>query len=133
MTPNGCILQSVLLSKILQRAQGTNPIPGSACVQMPAQKKKYRNPPIEFPAPKPITATPITPQFLDIKQAALNDPARTVEASRYLGVSKKTLLKYCSQHLITFMRYPDGSFRFRKAALHLFTAKCTIDAERKVA
>jgi excisionase family DNA binding protein len=90
---------------------------------MPAQKKKYRNPLIEFPAPKPITTAAITPQFLDINQAALKDPARTVEAARYLGVSKKTLLKYCSQHLITFMRYPDGSFRFRKAALDLFMAK----------
>jgi excisionase family DNA binding protein len=41
---------------------------------MPAQKKKYRNSPIEFAAPKEIAAVAaitVTPQFLDVKQVAL--------------------------------------------------------------
>jgi hypothetical protein len=102
---------------------------------MPALKKKHHNPLIEFPSPKPSVTTAITPRFLDIKQATtfIKDPLRAVDAARYIGVSKKTLLKYCSQHLITFMRYPDGSFRFLKAALDLFIAKCTIQAGHKVA
>jgi excisionase family DNA binding protein len=84
MTPNGCILQSVLLSKILQRAQGTNPIQTSESVRMPAQKKKYRNPPIEFPGPKPRSTTAITPQFLDIKQVATYLSATVASARRWV-------------------------------------------------
>jgi hypothetical protein len=102
---------------------------------MPARKKQRHSPLIEFPSPKHSVTTAITPPIQDIKQvtAFIKDPLRAVDAARYIGVSKKTLLKYCGQHLITFMRYPDGSFRFRKVALDLFMAKCTIQASQKVA
>jgi len=56
----------------------------------------------------------------------MSDVLRAVAAAKYLGVSKKTLLKYCAQRHVVYMRYPDGSFRFRKAALDVFMAKCTI-------
>ena len=52
------------------------------------------------------------------------------DAALYIGVSKKTLLKYCRQHHITFMRYPGGEFRFRQSALDLFMARCTIQGKK---
>jgi len=54
---------------------------------------------------------------------------KTVDAAPYLNVSRKTLLKYCRQKRITFIRYPDGSLRFREAALNLFLAHHTIPAK----
>jgi excisionase family DNA binding protein len=54
----------------------------------------------------------------------------TKEAAQYIGVSKKTLLKYCRQHHVTFMRYPGGEFRFRQTALDVFMARCTIQGEK---
>ena len=54
----------------------------------------------------------------------------TKTAAQYIGVSKKTLLKYCRQHHIVFMRYPGGEFRFRQTALDLFMARCTIQGEK---
>jgi excisionase family DNA binding protein len=72
---------------------------------------------------KPTTT--ITPRIKDVLP--------TSEAAKYIGVSKKTLLKYCHQRHITFMRYPDGSFRFRKTALDLFMARCTIQGAKTAA
>jgi excisionase family DNA binding protein len=54
----------------------------------------------------------------------------TSEAAKYIGVSKKTLLKYCRQHHVVYMRYTGGEFRFRPTALDVFMARCTIQAER---
>ncbi len=59
----------------------------------------------------------------------IKDVLITSEAAKHIGVSKKTLLKYCHQHHVTFMRYPDGSFRFRRTALDQFMARCTIGAK----
>jgi len=54
---------------------------------------------------------------------------RTSEAAQYLNLSRKTLLRYCHLRQITFIRYPDGSLRFREAALNLFLAHHTIPAK----
>jgi excisionase family DNA binding protein len=54
----------------------------------------------------------------------------TIDAAKYIGVSKKTLLKYCHERHIAYMRYPGGEFRFRQSALDLFMAHCTIRGER---
>jgi excisionase family DNA binding protein len=51
----------------------------------------------------------------------------TKNAAAHIGVSKKTLLKYCRQRHITFMRYPGGEFRFRLVALDLFMGRCTVE------
>jgi excisionase family DNA binding protein len=50
----------------------------------------------------------------------------TREAAAYIGVSKKTLLKYCRDRHITYMRYPGGEFRFRQSALDVFMGRCTV-------
>jgi excisionase family DNA binding protein len=60
----------------------------------------------------------------------IKDVLPTSEAAKYISVSKKTLLKYCHQYYVTFMRYPDGSFRFRRTALDQFMARCTIQGEK---
>jgi excisionase family DNA binding protein len=57
-------------------------------------------------------------------------PAMTGAAARYIGVSRKTLLKYCAQGLVAYMRYPGGEFRFRQSTLDVFMVKCTIKAGR---
>jgi len=54
----------------------------------------------------------------------------TSEAAKYIGVSKKTLLKYCRKRHVVYMRYPGGEFRFRQSALDVFMARCTIQAAR---
>jgi excisionase family DNA binding protein len=41
----------------------------------------------------------------------------TTEAAAYLGISKNTLLKYCRERHIGFMRYAGGEFRFRQSNL----------------
>jgi excisionase family DNA binding protein len=53
----------------------------------------------------------------------------TSGAAKYIGVSKKTLLKYCRQRHVVYMRYPGGEFRFRPTALDVFMARCTIQGE----
>jgi excisionase family DNA binding protein len=54
----------------------------------------------------------------------------TSEAAKYIGVSKKTLLKYCRHRHLVYMRYPGGEFRFRPTALDVFMARCTIQGEK---
>ena len=49
----------------------------------------------------------------------------TIAAAKYIGVSKKTLLKYCRKREITFMIYPGGEYRFRQSALDIWQAKRT--------
>lgn len=46
-------------------------------------------------------------------------------AAKVIGVTKKTLLKYCHARQITFMIYPDGSYRFRQSALDIWMARRT--------
>jgi excisionase family DNA binding protein len=60
------------------------------------------------------------------------DPMSASQAARYLGVSKKTLLRYCRDHLITYLRYPGGDFKFRKVALDLFLTQHTISVPNRV-
>jgi len=54
----------------------------------------------------------------------------SLEAAKYIGVSKKTLLKYCRQRHIVYMRYPGGEFRFRQTALDVFCARCTVQGKK---
>lgn len=54
----------------------------------------------------------------------------TKAAAVYLGVSKKTLLKYCKARHLVYMRYPGGEFRFRQSSLDLFQARCTVNYRR---
>jgi excisionase family DNA binding protein len=61
---------------------------------------------------------------------AITQPLAAAAAAKYIGVSKKTLLKYCRQGFVAYMRYPGGEFRFRQSALDVFMMKCTIRAER---
>lgn len=51
------------------------------------------------------------------------------EAAKVIGVSKKTLLKFCHRRQINFMVYPDGSFRFRQSALDLWMSQRTVTAK----
>jgi len=53
----------------------------------------------------------------------------TIAASRYIGVSKKTLLKYCRRREITFMIYPSGEYRFRTSSLDIWLAKRTYQSK----
>jgi excisionase family DNA binding protein len=53
---------------------------------------------------------------------------KTPEAAKYLGVSKKTLLKYCTQNRIGYHRYPSGAFYFRQIDLDLFDARTYVPA-----
>ena len=50
----------------------------------------------------------------------------TIEAAAYIGVGRKTLLKYCRLRHITHMIYPGGEFRFRESVLEDFMERCTI-------
>jgi excisionase family DNA binding protein len=52
---------------------------------------------------------------------------RTNAAAKLLGVSKKTLLRFCHQRLITYMLYPDG-YRFRESALQIWMQSRTMKA-----
>lgn len=57
----------------------------------------------------------------------MNNPVlKTAAAAKYIGVSKKTLLKYCAARRVVYMRYPGGEYRFRQSALDLFMAQCEI-------
>jgi excisionase family DNA binding protein len=55
---------------------------------------------------------------------------KSASAAKYLGVSKKTLLKYCADHRVTFMRYPGGDYRFRQSSLDYFMGRHTIQAKK---
>jgi excisionase family DNA binding protein len=55
----------------------------------------------------------------------------TAEAAKYIGVSKKTILKYCRKRQITFMIYPGGEYRFRQSALDIWMASRTYQATTK--
>jgi excisionase family DNA binding protein len=72
----------------------------------------------------------------DLSKTSGSSPTRlkatlsTSEAAKYIGVSKKTLLKYCRQRHVVYMRYPGGEFRFRPTALDVFMARCTIQGEK---
>jgi excisionase family DNA binding protein len=52
----------------------------------------------------------------------------TTEAAKQLGVSKKTLLKWCSERRISYIRYPGGQFRFRESTIDIFQARHTVPA-----
>jgi|HubBroStandDraft_6_1064221.scaffolds.fasta_scaffold3607928_1 excisionase family DNA binding protein len=60
---------------------------------MPAQKKKYCNTPIEFPASRAITVPAITPQFLDIKQVATYLSATVASSRRWVNQHKLRWVK----------------------------------------
>jgi excisionase family DNA binding protein len=57
-----------------------------------------------------------------------NKVLSTSEAAAYLGVSRKTLLKYCRSRQLSFMRFPGGDFRFRESVLEIFMRRCTVSA-----
>jgi excisionase family DNA binding protein len=45
----------------------------------------------------------------------------TADAADYLGVTKKTLLKYCKRGQgPVFMPYPGGEYRFRESSLDIW-------------
>jgi excisionase family DNA binding protein len=50
------------------------------------------------------------------------------EAASALGVSRKTLLKWCKEKRITYIRYPGGAFKFRESTLDIFLGRNTIHA-----
>jgi len=47
----------------------------------------------------------------------------TTQAAKLLGVSKKTLLKWCDEKRISYIRYPGGAFKFREETLDLFLGR----------
>jgi excisionase family DNA binding protein len=53
-------------------------------------------------------------------------PAR--EAARQLNVSKKTLLKWCAEKRINYIRHPSGATKFRQSAIDLFNAQHEVKA-----
>jgi excisionase family DNA binding protein len=57
----------------------------------------------------------------------------TAGAAAYIGVSKKTILKYCRRREITFMIYPGGEYRFRQSALDIWLAKRTYQVSKLAA
>jgi excisionase family DNA binding protein len=52
----------------------------------------------------------------------------TIQAAKLLGVSKKTLLKWCKEKRISYIRYPGGTFMFREEVLSVFLGRNTIPA-----
>jgi len=52
----------------------------------------------------------------------------TVDAATMLGVSKKTLLKWCREKRISYIRYPGGVFKFRESVLDIFLQHNSIPA-----
>jgi len=50
----------------------------------------------------------------------------TVDAAKSLGVSTKTLLKWCREKRITYIRYPNGAFKFREETLNFFLGHHTV-------
>jgi len=73
------------------------------------------------------------PLAVDSTQLVDNRILNTARAAQVIGVSKKTLLKYCHKRQITFMIYPDGSYRFRQSALDIWLAKRTIQEAKRAA
>jgi excisionase family DNA binding protein len=56
---------------------------------------------------------------------------KTPEAAKYLGISKKTLLKYCAKNRIGYHRYPSGAFYFRQSDLGLFLARTYVPSVQR--
>jgi excisionase family DNA binding protein len=54
----------------------------------------------------------------------------TIEAAEALRISKKTLLKYCKEKRIAYIRYPGGDFRFRESTLNFFLGQNTVPATK---
>ena len=53
----------------------------------------------------------------------------TADAAKLLGVSKKTLLKWCREKRISYIRYPSGVFKFREETLNFFLGHHTVHAK----
>ena len=54
----------------------------------------------------------------------------TSQAAKLLAVSKKTLLKWCKEGRIAFIRYPNGAFKFREETLNFFLGHNMIPATK---
>lgn len=52
----------------------------------------------------------------------------TTQAAKLLGVSRKTLLKWCREKRISYIRYPNGAFKFREETLNFFLGHHTVHA-----
>ena len=52
----------------------------------------------------------------------------TAAAAKELGVSKKTLLKWCREKRIAHIRYPSGAIKFREETLNFFLGHHTVPA-----
>jgi excisionase family DNA binding protein len=52
----------------------------------------------------------------------------TADAAKALGVSKKTLLKWCKEKRISYVRYPSGAFKFRESVLEVFMGRNSVPA-----
>ena len=52
----------------------------------------------------------------------------TADAAKLLGVSTKTLLKWCREKRISYIRYPNGAFKFREETLNFFLGHHTVPA-----
>jgi excisionase family DNA binding protein len=52
----------------------------------------------------------------------------TEDAAKLLGISKKTLLKWCKEKRVSYIRYPNGAFKFRESTLDFFLGHNTIPA-----
>jgi excisionase family DNA binding protein len=54
------------------------------------------------------------------------------QAAEQLGVSKKTLFKWCHEHRLNYVVFPGkkhpGRFKFHQSALDLFVAQHTVKA-----
>lgn len=52
------------------------------------------------------------------------DEAKNIrEAAKYIGVSQKTLRRYCAKRLINFYLTAGGHYRFRQSAIDLFLSQ----------
>jgi excisionase family DNA binding protein len=70
------------------------------------------------------------PEFLSLRIAVIEKIYSAAQAATLLGLHKKTLLKYTRQGRITYIRYPDGSRRFRESTLNHFLSSNTVPATR---
>jgi excisionase family DNA binding protein len=74
----------------------------------------------------------------EFKQGGGGSPDRstllltTPEAAKRLYISKKTLLKYCQQHRISYHRY-NGGFRFRLSDVEQFLLRNYVSATTRKA
>jgi excisionase family DNA binding protein len=53
----------------------------------------------------------------------------TADAAKMLGISKKTLLKWCREKRISYVRYPGGTFKFREETLDFFVGHRIVRAK----